>query len=431
MPGGRHRGRAAKAVDDFCRVSLTWNPVTQRCARLSSVPATPPETIAPRAAYALVPMMLVAPPLMAVSPATVGVAVPLYALAWIACVPRGIAWRAPAAWFMLAVAAWGVISAQWALDGELARDKAIRFALVATPIAWWMSTFAAGPPRAIVLRAVLAGGALAALLLAVQTFGDFVLRSVVTGPLAVPAALKTNVPAAALVVFAWILPAVATRVTGRLRALAFVTWVLVGLCAWAGDGIAPRLAFGAGVGVFLLAWRWPRACAVLLVAMLAASHVAAPRLLAHGFAGFTRDHSLWHRMEVWAFTGETMAARPWFGVGFANSRAVPAGDGTFPLTGARREIPMYPHNALLQAQLELGVVGVVLCYGALIALLRLSLAAARVPRAAALAGIAAALAVWSVGYPLWRSTWLAWLWVAAISWRIAAARADGATCHAS
>jgi hypothetical protein len=60
-------------------------------------------------------------------------------------------------------------------------------------------------------------------------------------------------------------------------------------------------------------------------------------------------------------------------------------------------------------QVELGVPGMLLFYAVLICLLRSCLAAPSPLRAAGLSFIAATLSVWCIGYPLWRSAWVAWL----------------------
>jgi O-antigen ligase len=195
-----------------------------------------------------------------------------------------------------------------------------------------------------------------------------------------------------------------------------VVLALIGLSAFAGDGSAPRLAFAAGGAMYVAAYWLPRASAVLLVAALVMIQVSAPRLLSTDLPRTTSDHSLWHRMEVWALAGELIAARPLLGYGFSNSSVIPAQAGTLPLTGERRVIPMYPHNVLLQVRLELGIPGVMGFYGALVYVLWRLMAFPALVRAAGLAMVAAALSVWCVGYPLWRSTWLAWLWFGAIAW---------------
>ena len=113
--------------------------------------------------------------------------------------------------------------------------------------------------------------------------------------------------------------------------------------------------------------------------------------------------------------GDLIAERPLLGFGFSNSGKIPAQPGILPLTGEPRVIPMYPHNVLLQVQLELGLPGLVVFYACLGYLLWRLMDYPPTARAAGLALIAAALSIWCVGYPLWRSTWLAWLIFAAIA----------------
>jgi O-antigen ligase len=136
-------------------------------------------------------------------------------------------------------------------------------------------------------------------------------------------------------------------------------------------------------------------------------------------------------MEVWALAGELIAERPLLGYGFSNSGVIPARPGTFPLTGQPRVIPMYPHNVLLQAQLELGAPGLLFFYGGLGYLLWRLMTYPRTARAAGLALIAAAMSVWCVGYPLWRSTWLAWLIFTAIALNASTALQAARACRES
>jgi len=328
------------------------------------------------------------------------------------------------------VVLYGLLSACWAVVPALAIDKAMKFALVCLPLAWLSAVLARRPSRVIKPRVVLIGIGLAALLLTLQTFSDVVLRSVMTGPLTVPAAIKTNVPAAALAILAWLLPLIGAQLATPGRIFSGIVLVLIGVAVLAGDGTAPRLAFFVGGSLGVMAYWLPRASAGVLLVALAGVHLAAPHLLTTTLPHAISERSILHRLEVWSLTGDLIAERPLLGYGFSNSSAIPAQAGTLPLTGERRAVPMYPHNVLLQAQLELGLFGVLAFYTAVVYLLRRALACTPLVRATALGLIAAALAVWCVGYPLWRSTWLAWLWFVALCWR---SLADGtmSTCDGS
>lgn len=366
-------------------------------------------------------MLAAVPVIMAVSPATIGVVVSLYALAWLAIQHRPLAsivvWKAPMFLLVLGVALLGSLSAAWAIDGALALNKALKFGLVCLPLVWVAALLVVlDKSVATNAKTLLLGCLLGALLLAVQTFGNVVLRSIFTGALAVPPAIKTNVPAAALAILAWLIPQLCAELSRPWRVLGGITLMVIASAVFAGDGMAPRLAFVVGGITFWCARLKPRLCALGLAAGVMLTHGLAPQLLSLPIlTGGISDHSLQHRVDVWALVGDLIAERPLLGFGFSNSGKIPAQPGILPLTGEPRVIPMYPHNVLLQVQLELGLPGLVFFYACLGYLLWRLMDYPPTARAAGLALIAAALSIWCVGYPLWRSTWLAWLIFAAIA----------------
>lgn len=361
----------------------------------------------------LAPLLVITPGLMALSPATVGVFVPLYALLWLGFRPQRIAWwhaaRSPLSLLVMAIVAWGALSSLWAVDGSLALEKSLKFGLVCLPPLWAAQILRArGTDAPACARLFLWGMITGTGLLAWQTFGDVVLRDLLLGRHTPIAAIKTNVPGAALAILAWALPLARAHLSGPPRWLCLLVMVVVGVCTLAGDGLAPVLAFVAGAFCFLLARLTPLACATLIMAGVMAAHVAAPRLQSLDLARQV-EPSIQHRMDIWALAGELSAQRPWGGFGFSNSGAIPAQQGSMPLTGMPREFPLYPHNILMQVQLELGIPGILLFYAFLALLLRRAIELPSAARSTSLALIASALAVWLVGYPLWRSTWVCWL----------------------
>jgi hypothetical protein len=189
---------------------------------------------------------------MAVSPATIGVGVSLYALGWLAMQPRAMwsaLWRTPLSRWLIAVAALGVASAWWAIDAVLALEKACKFAAVTLPLAWFAMAHHTPPAfRDVNARAFVGGCAIGGVLLSIQIFGDVLLRSALTGAWAVPAAIRNNVPAAAFAILVSLLPSSASRClpvmawhldwlfslahlhsSWRARVRAFARW---GSCCW-------------------------------------------------------------------------------------------------------------------------------------------------------------------------------------------------------
>lgn len=363
---------------------------------------------------------------MALSPATIGVVVALYALLWIMWHGPALAWsrlyRTPFAVLVALVAGLGVLSASWSIVPLLSYHQALKFALVMWPLAIW-----SGALRTIALSqratcALLLGFMLSVVLLAIQVFGDFVFRAWLVGAMKVPAAIKLNVPVAAFSILIWIVPAL---LNARRWALGWRVSALgaLALCAAAiigGDGTAPKLALGVGIGVWLVAQRWPRLVLYGIGVAVLSFHVLS---LTVPLAVYARpplmtqipDVSVRHRIDVWASVDQLIRIRPWLGYGLASSSKIPPSAELSTVTGQPRHIPLYPHNVLLQAQLELGVLGVIAFYCALGLALRGSFRATRAVQPAMFAMLSATLSIWCVGYPLWRSTWIVWLAYCAIT----------------
>ncbi len=131
------------------------------------------------------------------------------------------------------------------------------------------------------------------------------------------------------------------------------------------------------------------------------------------FADRSRDGSIWHRTEIWAFVADRIAERPLLGWGLNAARVVPGGKG-FIQPGVEN-LPLHPHNAVLQIWLELGAVGATI--GAAIAVLVVYHATspghAQGTRIGMTAAAAAALTVATTAYGLWQGWWMAALWLIA------------------
>lgn len=378
------------------------------------------------------------PPLAALSPSTVGALMPLASLGLlVTCVARGQMawrWRAPISMLILAVVGLGLTSMAWALDPGLAQKKAIKFGLVVLPPLWLALGLAEinnAQLRARAARALGIGMALAALLLAWQTFGDVVLRDAALGRMTSTPGNKTNVPAAQLAILAWAMPAALAAAGQGWRLTGWGIVTVIGVAVLAGEGLAPCVAFAVGGATLVFARQWPRLFAGLLLVGVMGFHIASPRLAAlEQHAQSVSDNSIRHRMDIWALAGEYIAEKPVLGYGFSNSDRIPAKPGQMALSGTARVFPLYPHNVLMQIQVELGLPGVLLFYAVLIWLLRSCLCAPPPLRAAGLSFIAATLSVWCIGYPLWRSAWVAWLVFGALAILSTIHTREGARPHA-
>lgn len=208
--------------------------------------------------------------------------------------------------------------------------------------------------------------------------------------------------------------------------------ILVLVCGFAISQLQPGtpfLAISAGAAIFVLAWFVPRLAMALLLAIIA---------LALGMIPFIADiqplltdlirslgmseFSLHHRMAIWQFASEHSIARPFTGWGLDSSRMIGVGQvatvDDAPNIGFRNVdiLPLHPHNALLQAWLEIGVVGAVILAALfttpLLAIQRCI--AGRFERAAAYAAFTASIVLAELSFGIWQGWWISLLALVAI-----------------
>ena len=192
-----------------------------------------------------------------------------------------------------------------------------------------------------------------------------------------------------------------------------------------------------GLIVGLLVWfsyeRYARVTAKVLAVMLPLSILAMP-VLVHPLTANPESiartvpnfpNSFIHRLLIWDFTLERIAERPLLGWGLDASRAIPGGTdlrpihfvvpwSDKPITHADQNLPLHPHNAVLQVWLELGAFGVFVLMLGMWSLLRTQLVNAGSGPMAAY--IVCAMAIYCVAFGLMQSWWLALLflgWAAA------------------
>ncbi|HXQ49495.1 MAG TPA: O-antigen ligase family protein [Stellaceae bacterium] len=190
------------------------------------------------------------------------------------------------------------------------------------------------------------------------------------------------------------------------------------------DSAGAALAIVAGLVAFALAWFAPRTVAVALALGLAAIAIALPVAAPGDRTVLALRHDApwikWsgiHRLLIWRFTADRIAERPLLGWGMDASRALPGGKTSFAdlypeagLPSTAEALPLHPHDAALQWQVELGIPGTVLglaivawgvwCAGAAPGLSRLT-------RAGALAWATSALVIALLAYGAWQAWWLA------------------------
>lgn len=192
---------------------------------------------------------------------------------------------------------------------------------------------------------------------------------------------------------------------------------------------AARLAFVAA-GFIHLASLWkPRAVLnVLTAGALAAILLAPPVLIASGAA---RDltavaegppklaSSEKHRLYIAQFVLGHIGERPLFGFGFDSSRAIPGGK-TESFKNAP-ELPLHPHNAILQIWLELGAVGATIAAAIALYVMRgmRAYSADRGAAASANAALTGFAAIALLSYGIWQNWWLMTAWLATLAVAVA------------
>lgn len=224
--------------------------------------------------------------------------------------------------------------------------------------------------------------------------------------------LNNSMQAMALMVFT-------TPIAAKLAGLRVGTSASLGLIAIGfglsliyGDSQAGSLGILAGSVVLVLTlWR-PVFGLVALIALLVAVVVmpvaitmwlypdGVPTLLE------VLPRSFVHRLEIWSLTIEAIGQRPWLGWGLEASRSLVIDDRSTLLFQDVAKIPLHPHNAFLQIQLDLGVIGSALAIVTIGLILRFLWAAPRLTRASGFAAMAGAGTVYGFAVGVWQEWWI-------------------------
>lgn len=335
----------------------------------------------------------------------------------------------------LALAGWAAITALWALDPRDALAGAGKQAL--SSIGGMVVVCAALELdegwRLRVGRVVVAMVVIAELLLFWEFLSDkgmsFVVQTIkghqpeVLRGIFGRGATVTALAACAAVAFLWrrgprwLIPMIITAATGMFL----------------GDSLSTRMALLAAIATGVTTWLAPRlAGRTIMVAILGlcvllpvgARHIPDPQYTFQNWQWVPMSSH--HRLTIWGFTGARVAERPLLGWGMEASRTMPGADEEVQVWRYDREgqrtnvglkepqLPLHPHNAVLQLWLELGVVGVILfaVMGSWMAV-RLSCQPNRMVAAAGMAALACGLVIATVSYGFWQSWWQATMWLSA------------------
>ncbi len=325
--------------------------------------------------------------------------------------------------------AWCAIASSWSADPGRSLDRALRVAaILAAGVALFPVAAALDDAdRARVGRWLVGGFVLTLALMAVEVgLGYPAVRSFKEAPSGNEAVILSR-GAIAMSLIVW--PVAACLWDGRIGWKALVVPVLLGGASLFLESDSATLGLVAGVATALLVVRRRKVGrAVTLAAGVMAfvgSFFAAREMHDRGWhRADWLAKSPRHRVEIWDFSLERIAEKPFLGWGFDGSRHIAA---SYP--GASEFgwdiLPLHPHNAPLQIVLELGVVG------AVIALALLSLIAVRlddIPGRARDCGQAlfvAVLAIGCVAFGQWQSWWLALIFSVALLAALTTGR-DGA-----
>ena len=211
--------------------------------------------------------------------------------------------------------------------------------------------------------------------------------------------------------------------------LAFLGFVATVYILSKSSNFAATVAVGLGSLSFLLAFFVPRIVYKIAAIGLTLLMLGAPfamrvlpdaRTIGKNLPGLS--YSVYPRLVIWQYASNLVIKKPMAGHGIRTSRSLSKTDNKITFlyrdkgeihTGNTQNIPLHPHNGLIQIWLELGAIGAVLGLTLVLSVLwgiSRSLAP-QIGKALAFAALASSICLISVSYGLWQSWWLASLWL--------------------
>lgn len=330
-----------------------------------------------------------------------------------------------------AIALFAAGTALWSPDPGAAAKTSLRVAALALCGLHLVGAAARldGGQRRVVAVWLAVGLVLAAAAGVLEYMGPHLIGRLIQGQAFNPWAGKSIVNRAMSVLVLFSAPALFALLAARRRVLAGGLAVLVAVAVVSGDNTTAKVALVLAATAGMVAWALGRPTLILARAALVAAVVALPALTAmipEPAASYDawgwRHTSLHHRFTIWRFVGEHIRQKPLTGWGMDAARALPGGDDNVVVTRAdgslpllEQQLPLHPHNAILQVWLELGLGGA----AALAGLLWLAAGGAarlggRWARAGGFATLTAGVVIASDSYGLWQGWWQAALWLAAV-----------------
>ena len=341
--------------------------------------------------------------------------------------PRVPLWIVPGLAFLLYLPA----SDLWTPLGDGAeRTLRLSVLLLFAALCWMAMAGLTEEARRFLLRTLLAGIGIAILLLMIETASGNGIKVLLGGPAFSEWPSTYNRAASVLAVLAGPLAA-AIWSRGHPRAAILLSCILVAAISLQASAAAV-VAVCVGLTATALAVLSARLVAALGILALVASGLVAPVIVTapKTVSAVTEAFpvpayiSFQHRIVIWSFAADRSAERPWLGWGVRSSRYIPGADTAIgdhvagrsalrplvPMTlrsPTATVMPLHPHNAPLQARLELGLAGFLLLVLAVSAALWRAASHGKTARVAILGGVLAALTIWSLSFGLWQSWWIA------------------------
>lgn len=394
---------------------------------------------APRVAPECAGMVLAAvaailPPLAVFAPLGIAPLLALVALALLILAPRffiaALGDIAGLVFLLAMLALWAIASAAWSILPEHSLLEGARFLAVSAfgLIAFGGASTLSPSARARVGTASCIGVSIAVGLLLVERFSVGALSrwALAIGPDATFSLTRFDRGVTVMVLALW--PALMAGTIGRGKRLTLA--IAVPATAFVLYSTTSMLAVLFGMAIFLIGLALPRLTAAALALGVLAIALVLP-LAAPGERAVIALHhevpwlkpSVTHRLLVWRFTADRIAERPFLGWGMDASRELPGGHRDFSVTlpelglpSMAPALPLHPHDAALQWQVELGQPGTALGLAIIFWLLwrigwRSELSRQR--RAGALAFAAAALVIGLLSFGVWQAWWQSCLWLTA------------------
>ncbi len=325
------------------------------------------------------------------------------------------------------IVAWSALSLVWVIDPA---DGVRKWALVFLAVLPVLAAFAiakdlAPAERRVAQTGILAGiGAGFSLIIVEVATGGFFSSFVF--PEATFTVELFNRSPSVLLIFIW--PAIAILLP-RSRWLALALMVVgIGL----GKILPSEAALGAyaiGIAVFAATWFFARATRIIVTVILLTGIMASPVMTSTVMSpNMVREMmpevnpSLLHRLQIWDFTSQHIAERPFLGWGIHSARTIPGGQERYlvknsagVVIGQGDRLPLHPHNGALQVWLELGLPGA-LAFAFLLALMvwQAGGIADRGRRAAGLAMLSTMVPIWLFSFGIWQGWWLSALILAGV-----------------